>query len=181
MEVHNIGNILEATKLKRGMMRRFLCITASFFAVSIAFQGIIPIMLEYFTKTLYFTTTLDLIQQIVDILIFGWLLYNFRARNWPNYFLIASFDLSNLAHFLIGDDKTVNITEANINESFLLKSSQREDDIDSLGSNVLFLNPSFEENYKELGYTKLCEDGTLFEHITMGTRLLPKNSSESSI
>mmetsp|Transcript_19415 Transcript_19415/g.21717 ORF Transcript_19415/g.21717 Transcript_19415/m.21717 type:complete len:120 (-) Transcript_19415:30-389(-) len=112
------------------------------------------------------------------------LLYIFRAREWPNYFTIASFELGNLTHQLLGNDKPINITEAFINNEKLLKSSQTDlesSPLSSLGnfSNVLLVNPSFEETYEEQGYQKMREDGSLFSHISIATRLLPKDSNEN--
>ena len=71
--------------------------------------------MEYFEKTLYFTTTLDLVQQILDVVILVTLLYNFRARDWPNYFMITSFELGSLSQFALENNKTVEITEAHVN------------------------------------------------------------------
>lgn len=181
MESHNVDNILRATRLKQSMMRSFLIITIVFFSVQITFQGVIPSILEYYTKNLYFTTTLDLIQQVVDIVMFGYLLFVFRARNWPDYFLIASFELGNINQFIDGTVKEVEVYNAYIDQSVLASIYKQEyediinetlekDSQDNLREmNIILLNPSYEEEYNHA--PKDEKDATFYAHLTMAKQL----------
>jgi len=124
MEDNNAQYLLEATRLKFYMTRRFFYILIFFFSIQILFQGIIPLILEWFDKSLYFTTTLDMMQEIFDFIIFTSLLINYRARNWPQYFLATTFDLSNIDDFLEANKnyKIPDIYKANITESMFESS-----------------------------------------------------------
>lgn len=193
MEANRVDNLLRATRLKSHLMSRYLLITIFFFSEQIIFQGVIPMILEYFTKNLYFTTTIDMIQQIVDLVVYGWLLFNFRARNWPEFFMIASFELGNLSQFLVGNAKSARIHEALISpdilnssfrtckseyEDMILNSMSNDSDSNLNGLNVVLINPSFEENYKLQGYNKVQQDGSLYQHITIGKKIKSKKTND---
>lgn len=64
MENNNVQHLLESTLLKCHMIDNFMYISVLFFISQIVFQGLIPLVLECFDKSLYFTTTIDLFQQI---------------------------------------------------------------------------------------------------------------------
>jgi hypothetical protein len=188
MESHNVDNILTATKLKQSMLRSFFVVSVIFFSVQITFQGVIPSVLEYYTKNFYFTTTLDLIQQVIDVVLLGFLLFVFRARNWPDYFLIASFELGNLNQFIDGTVKEVEIYNAYIDQSVLasiykpeyeeiINETLEKDSQDNFRDmNILLLNPSYEEDYNHT--RKEDRDATFYAHLTMATKLKMNRSIE---
>jgi len=186
MRVNRVQNLLVATQLKHRMMRRYMIISMVFFAHMVVFQGLIPLVLEYYPTNLYFTTSLDMVQQIIDVIVYFWLLYNFRSRDWPLYFMIASFELGNLNQFVAGIAKNADYSEAWIpydlmNASFrswrseyeemILNSESGDSESGLANLNVLLINPSFEEEYNKKGYEKMQKDASVFEHLVMGTKI----------
>jgi len=186
MRVNRVQNLLVATQLKHRMMRRYMIISMVFFAHMVVFQGLIPLVLEYYPTNLYFTTSLDMVQQIIDVIVYFWLLYNFRSRDWPLYFMIASFELGNLNQFVAGIAKNADYSEAWIpydlmNASFrswrseyeemILNSESGDSESGLANLNVLLINPSFEEEYNKKGYEKMQKDSSVFEHLVMGTKI----------
>mmetsp|Transcript_39450 Transcript_39450/g.39005 ORF Transcript_39450/g.39005 Transcript_39450/m.39005 type:complete len:130 (-) Transcript_39450:10-399(-) len=128
---------------------------------------------------MYFTTTVDVIQQALDLVILGALLYNFRARDWPNYYLIVSYELGNLAQVAQGAEQEVNISEAQA----LFGKSQSDEEIqteDLSEKNVIFINPSYEEEYAEIGLQKMAQEGRFFQYFRIGTQDVPKDVSDSA-
>lgn len=168
--------LYQATKLKYDMIQRYFHILILFFVTEIIFQGLMPLGLEYFEKSLYFTTTLDLTQQIFDFAIYTLLLMNYRVREWPQYFLIASFEIVNLNQFIDDGNSRVipDIYKAKITRSFLeddtqsvkkefesmiLNSVSEDSESNMVELNVILLNPSMEET------------GSPYDHFTVGKRL----------
>lgn len=184
MHSNRINNLLPATELKLVLMKQFLVVASLYFVEQVAFQGIIPLVLEYVTKNLYFTTFIDLMQQIVDLVIFSMLLICFRARTWPENFLIASFELGNLNLFIRGEAKNVKLEEVIINPEFLdhnfrsckteyedlILNSVSEDSESGLqGLNVVLLNPSFEDSYDETD--EQHKTAKVYSHLALGKKI----------
>ena len=186
MEDNNIQYLIDATRLKYKMISRFKYIHVLFFLNQVIFQGIMPLVLEFYNKDLYFTTSIDLSEQIFEIIIYASFLFNFRSREWPQHFHIASFELGNLNH-LLEDENERNIPEVyktRITQSFLdasFRSCKQEYEnlivVDSMNDgsensendmNVLLLNPSYEDS----------ED--IYSHLIIGKKVQLKSVHSDS-
>ena len=145
-------------------------------------------ILEYFSHNLNLLATIDCIQDYYDLITFGFLLFNFRARSWPDYFTIASLEIANLNQLLLIDKKTAEMYLAEISpqlldsirswkeehQNLILQSLRSDSESNLRDTNVLLINPSYEEEYKEVGYSKMNRDGHFYSHLAIWKSVKPK-------
>ena len=113
-------------------------------------------------------------------------------RNWPDYFTIASLEIANLNQLLVVNRKTAEMYLAEISphlldsiqsckeehQEIIMQSSKYDSESNLKDLNVLLINPSYEEEYKEVGYSKMNNEGHFFSHLAICKSVKPSRADE---